>query len=74
MTWEVRVRWEPEAGVTCPGFTFYAAANEDEAIDTAVSVLDGCRHPRALVKAVHAEIRSAGGAWRAVAASGCGYL
>jgi hypothetical protein len=69
MTWEVRVHWKPAAGVTCPELTTYAVADENEAIDSAVSVLDGCRHPRALVKAVHAEIRSASGAWRTVAAS-----
>ena len=69
MTWEVRVYWKPAAGVTCPHFTTYAAVNENEAIDVVVSVMDGCRHPHALVKAVRGEIRSAGGTWRTVATS-----
>ncbi len=68
--WEVRVWWEPSAGVTCPKFTVHAAWSESAAVDEAVSVLDGNRHHRALVKAVAAEIRRAGdgGSWRRVPA------
>lgn len=70
MTWEVRVHWKPAGGVTCPAFTTYVVSGESCAVDEAVSVLDGCRHPKALVKAVSAEVRRAGdpGPWRAVSA------
>ena len=69
--WQVRVHWKPEPGVTCPEFTTYAADDESQAIDSAVSALDGNRHPWALVKASGAEVRRAGdsGPWRSVASS-----
>jgi hypothetical protein len=71
LPWEVRVWWRPADGVACPEFTTFGAEDEDGAIDEAVSVMDGCRHRRALVMAVRAEIRPAGfeGRWRTVAAA-----
>ena len=66
--WEVRVFWRPVPEVTCPRVTTHVAHSEDQAIDMAVSVLDGCCHPWALVKASAAQIRRANddGPWRTV--------
>jgi hypothetical protein len=70
--WEVRVWWRAVDGVTCPEFTTFRVEDETKAIDEAVSTMDGCRHRRALVTAVRAEIRPylSEGKWRVVAA-GC---
>lgn len=65
--WEVRVRWAAGPGVTAPEFTVHSVADDNAALDAAVSVIDGCRHPWALVKATGAQIRPEGGEWRAVA-------
>jgi hypothetical protein len=69
-SWVLRVHWRPAPGVTCPEYTTYPAESETCAIDDAVSILDGTRHPRALVKAVRAEIRRTGdpGPWLAMTA------
>lgn len=67
MSWEVRVWWTPAEGATCPEHTTYPAADENQAIDEAVSVADGARHPWLPVKARRVEIRCAGGEWRPVA-------
>lgn len=66
--WEVRVWWRASDGVTCPEFTIFGAMDENAALDEAVSVMDGCRHHRALIAAVRAEIRRTGsaGSWRTI--------
>lgn len=70
--WEVRVFWRPAPGATCPEFTTYAVDGESQAVDAAVSVLDGCCHRWALVKAAAAQIRHAQdlGPWRPVTGPG----
>lgn len=68
--WEIRVTWEGIPGFECPRWTNYEVQAERAAIDRAVSIMDGCRHPDAPVKAMKAEIRiiKGGGPWRVVAA------
>lgn len=75
--WDVRMHWKPSSGVTCPEYTTHTVkGGETQAIDSAVSALDGCRHPWSLIQATGAEIRRAGdaGAWRSVGSSGRSYL
>jgi hypothetical protein len=66
--WDVRVHWKAEPGATCLPYTLHAVTGEAQAIDAAVSVMDGCRHRWAPVRATVAEIRRAGdtGSWRRV--------
>jgi hypothetical protein len=65
--WEVRVWWTASPGAAAPDFTLHTAADENQAIDEAVSVADGARHPWLPVKARRVEIRAAGSEWRPVA-------
>lgn len=65
--WEVRVHWTADPGVPCPEPTVHPAEDENQALDAAVSILDGARHPWLPVRAHSAEIRPAGGTWRTVA-------
>jgi hypothetical protein len=74
--WEVRITWAvrevqpgaPMPGVSTPKWSHLDVMGESAALDRAVSILDGCRHPDAPVRAVRAEIRrtKAGDAWRTI--------
>jgi hypothetical protein len=74
--WEVRVTWavrevapgEPMPGVECVKWSHIDVMGESAALDRAVSILDGCKHPDAPVRAVRAEIRRtrAGDEWRTI--------
>lgn len=66
--WEIRVHWYAAPGVTAPEFTVHSADDENQALDAAVSVLDGARHRWAPVRAQGVAIRPAGGTWRVIAA------
>ena len=66
--WDVRVHWTADPGATCLPYTVHIVNNETQAVDAAVSVMDGCRHRWAPVRAALAEIRRTGdtGRWRRV--------
>jgi hypothetical protein len=66
--WDVRVHWKPDAGATCLPHTVHIVSGESQAIDAAVSALDGCRHRWAPVRAIKAEVRptGSGAPWRQV--------
>jgi hypothetical protein len=66
--WEIKVHWAAEPGVTAPEFTSHLVDDENLALDAAVAVLDGARHPWLPVKATGAQIRPEGGAWQTVRA------
>lgn len=63
--YEVRAYWSTDEGVICPRSKTWTVESESAAVDSAVSVLDGCRHPLAPVRVAGVKVRPArGGEWR----------